>query len=58
MAGLESPFEVENILVEASPEAHAPEGLHSQDPRPRPQGGTREGPECYPSQPEAHKRIP
>jgi hypothetical protein len=31
--------------------------LHSQDPGPRPPGGNREGPECYPSRQEAHKRM-
>jgi hypothetical protein len=30
MAQLENPLGVENCLVELSPEAHAPEGLHSQ----------------------------
>jgi hypothetical protein len=57
MAGLESPLGVENGLVEPSLEAHMPEGLHSQDPGPRPPESTFEGPECCPLRPEAHERI-
>jgi hypothetical protein len=36
MARLENHLGVENGLVGPSPEAHAPEELHSQDPGPRP----------------------
>jgi hypothetical protein len=51
MVQLESPLGVENGLVEPSPEAHPPEGLHSQDLCWRLPGGIHEVPECYPSRP-------
>jgi hypothetical protein len=55
MSRLESPLGAENGLVEPSPEAHASRRtLHGQVPGPRPPEGTGEGPECYPSRPEAH----
>jgi hypothetical protein len=58
MAPLESPLGVENGLIQPTPGAHPPEGLHSQDPGPRRSGGTHEDPKCYPSRPLAHERIP
>jgi hypothetical protein len=36
MAQLECPLTLENGLIEPSPEAHLPEGLHCQDPAPKP----------------------
>jgi hypothetical protein len=59
IAGLESPFGVENGLVEPSLQAHPLEAIYIiRTSFLRPPGGTGEGLECYPSGPKAHKRIP
>jgi hypothetical protein len=50
MAGLESPFGVENGLVEPSPQAHPLEATYITETLvPRPPGGTGEGLECCPA---------